>query len=191
MEFHSTETTSPAFEFNVIGGYDDPLRRQLCEGLHILNTGTMNRRMEFNDNLICRMQDVDIATMGEGHLKQELTQRHTFIEMIGDFVHVMSILNLNKVQDMPDPDSSECDMIAHSSAHNDINCGTNENYTCRSSPLTPRGKAVGVKRKRAAMETSTPTQLRRETKLIDLGESPIGQALSDQDSQQNSTDGSG
>ena len=95
---------------------------------------------------------------------------------------------------MPDSESSVCDMIVFSPAHNSNYRGTNENYTCRSSPLTPReisGATVGAKRKRAAMETSTPTQLLRETKLIDLGESPIEQAPSDHDSRQDSTGGSG
>ena len=48
------------------------------------------------------------------------------------------MLNLNKVQDMPDPESSVCDMIVPSPDHNDNYRGINENYTCRSSPLTPR-----------------------------------------------------
>ena len=39
-----------------------------------------------------------------------------------------------------------------------------------------------AKRKRAAMETSTPIQLRRETKLIDLGEPPVDQDLMEQNS---------
>ena len=53
------------------------------------------------------------------------------------------------------------------------------------------GELRKAKRKRQAMETSTPTNLRRETKLIVLGESPIEGGLTEQDNKPDSIDGHG
>ena len=52
MESNWTRVTLPEFEFKVIASYEDALRRQLCKELQILQSGTLNRKLEFNNNVI-------------------------------------------------------------------------------------------------------------------------------------------
>ena len=56
MEKHPTDLECPRFKFVVIGQYKDALRRQLGEALHIMDSGNLNRKMEFNQNEICRLE---------------------------------------------------------------------------------------------------------------------------------------
>ena len=53
---HGMEPKRPEFSFKIIEQYPDPLRRQLSEAIHIIDKGTLNRRMEFNRNILCRLQ---------------------------------------------------------------------------------------------------------------------------------------
>ena len=45
MEAHETSSESPEFEWQIIDSYPDALRRQLCEGLYILEEGALNKKM--------------------------------------------------------------------------------------------------------------------------------------------------
>ena len=186
MEFHDAAENCPKFEFKVIDSYKDCLRRQLSEGLHILRSGTMNRRMEFNDNLICRLEAGTGARMGENELKSELAQRRTFKERIEEFISrkAACINNRNgEIQNEFGSSTKVFDINNVSSACLAPNADMNYSYRSCSE--------AKAKRKRADMETSTPVHLRRETKLIDLGESPINQDLPEHDSNQDSTNDDG
>ena len=57
-----------------IARYEDALRRQLCEGLYILQSGTLNRKVEFNNNVISRLEVPDLEIYQEKWLKEELEQ---------------------------------------------------------------------------------------------------------------------
>ena len=85
MEFHSTVQSCPQFKFEVIDRYTDPLRRQLCQGLNILSTGTMNRKMEFHENLICRMEPGNGSQAKEDELKTELVHRRLHRDNMQEF----------------------------------------------------------------------------------------------------------
>ena len=50
MKHHGTEVTSPEFKFELIGSYNDPLRRQLTEAIEIKEQGTLNSKHEFGVN---------------------------------------------------------------------------------------------------------------------------------------------
>ena len=170
MEYHGTSTFCPQFEFEVIAKYNDPLRRQLCEGLNILSTGTMNRKMEFHENLICRMEPGDGSPTNENELKKELAQRRFHRESIQDFVRVMSTLHeLDNIKTLQGGDIVEnCDLSLI-----DIKCVSNQDYTSRSN-LCGSESPKPTERKRKRMETSTPKDLRRETAMIKLDDdSPI------------------
>ena len=52
---HGLDIECPEFKFEVVAAYTDPLRRQLAEGLLILEKGDLNRRCEYNNNFICRL----------------------------------------------------------------------------------------------------------------------------------------
>ena len=56
MEAHADNIEAPEFEWKVVDAYTDALRRQLGEGLHIMESVALNKKLEFNNNLICRME---------------------------------------------------------------------------------------------------------------------------------------
>ena len=58
MSSHLTSVTKPEFEFQILEKYPDPLRRQLSEGLHILETGGLIRQNEFCQNKLSRIQSL-------------------------------------------------------------------------------------------------------------------------------------
>ena len=53
MDKHDTSLQAPEFKWKILDRYTDPLRRQLCEGIYILQAGTLNKKNEFDNNLIC------------------------------------------------------------------------------------------------------------------------------------------
>ena len=61
LEKHHTSICAPEFKWSVLDKYKDALRRQLCEGLYILESGSLNEKLEFNRNIICRL-DVTMDT---------------------------------------------------------------------------------------------------------------------------------
>ena len=52
---HSTQTKPPEFNFKVLSAYPDALRRQISEGLNILDTGILSKKLESSQNKIHRM----------------------------------------------------------------------------------------------------------------------------------------
>ena len=76
----------PRFKFEVVGQYKDPLRRQLGEALHIMESGNLNRKMEFNKNEICRLESRQRAWETEEQIKKEMMERKRFNERIEKFI---------------------------------------------------------------------------------------------------------
>ena len=56
LEAHPMSVEAPEFEWNVVDAYGDALRHHLCEGLQIMEAGSLNKRLEFHNNIICRMR---------------------------------------------------------------------------------------------------------------------------------------
>ena len=92
MMDHTMETTAPVFEFRIVSAYSDPLRRQICEGIRILEAGTLNRRCEFNSNEICRMVADKNMRERELDVNKEVGERRRFEEKFCGFANVMSNL---------------------------------------------------------------------------------------------------
>ena len=86
MEAHAHSTSAPVFDWKVIDSYNDALRRQLGEGLHILETGALNRKLEFNQNIICRMEVAVNDNPSDDDLKKELSKRKTYTDNLLNFI---------------------------------------------------------------------------------------------------------
>ena len=158
MESHGTGVTLPEFEFKVIASYEDALRRQLCEGLHILQSGTLNRKLEFNNNVISRLEVPDSNIYQESWLRERLDDRSSYRSKINSFIGVMSsILN-----DWPYNKYNKKKMQEEQGPIDSLHCYRFSNYT-----------PMEGKRKQLDYESSTPTSGRREVVLIPLEDSPI------------------
>ena len=87
MEVHGLSVEPPEFEWKILDKYKDPLRRQLCKGLHIWQSGTLNKKSEFNNNLICRLEVVDKGFLTDKQLKLEIESRREYKEKLREFVN--------------------------------------------------------------------------------------------------------
>ena len=130
---HSTDTQAPEFKFIIIASYPDPRRRQLCEGIEISNSGTINCRLEFNRNDICRMIYSSSAWDLEREINNQSVEREKLRRDLNNFVAVMS--NFSNV-----PGASSYDEMSNLLKNNS-----------RIPPLRPEPKS-----KRIRMDTSTP-----------------------------------
>ena len=101
---HPTSTVAPTFSFKVLSNYSDALRRQLNEGLFIIDAGILNKRLEFNANVICRLTTTSQLPASDAHLKSELNQRLKMKNDLNCFVEVMSRVSNLK----PDPVMNTC-----------------------------------------------------------------------------------
>ena len=86
MEAHEDTIEAPEFEWKVLDAYPDALRRQLGEGLHILESGALNKKLEFNNNLICRMEVAKNNMLTDKDLQQELTKRRAHASRLTEFI---------------------------------------------------------------------------------------------------------
>ena len=93
MESHHLDTVCPELKFEIVSQYNDPLRRQLSEALHILDTGSLNRRMEFNEKVICRLESKQTEWELENRYNTEMLARKDFNEKIQSFICVMSSIS--------------------------------------------------------------------------------------------------
>ena len=160
LDAHPMSVEPPEFEWKVVDAYSDALRRQLCEGLQILETGSLNKRLEFHNNNLCRMRvSSSNSDLTEKELQRELDKKKEFNGRIKKFISVMSKLSTaieikkKNVQNHP--------------MNNLIFC-SRSNRGAQFPIKTP------LKRKRSEMDTSTPISSRREVKLIEMEEdSPI------------------
>ena len=167
MEEHGMDGSCPEFGFEIMYTYKDPLRHQVCEGLNILKSGQMNKRMEFNHNFICRMNVTEDASAGEEYLKKGLRDKLIFKECVRGFIAVMEFVHscdLNKDNDC-DKNIQVCEDVP-----NDLNISR---YNTLKNQIV-RGGAKKRKREFIKMETSTPKLLRREHQELNLSDdSPI------------------
>ena len=90
MDKHSASIEAPVFKWEILASYTDALRRQLGEGLYIMEAGGLNRRDEFNHNLICRMSPVMNEPMSEKELKSELERKRLYRDRLKMFIVDMS-----------------------------------------------------------------------------------------------------
>ena len=154
MESHSLDTECPEFKFEVVRQYSDPLRRQLSEALHILEVGSLNRKMEFNENMLCRLESKQTDWEADKKYNADVRERHIFNERLENFIAVMSSV------------SKHCDRKNNNLC--DIPSNETEFDCYRLNSLAPQ------KRKRD-MESSTPVNWRKQKKFMEDSESPIDQ----------------
>ena len=156
MEEHGLSTSCPKFKFTVIGCFNDPLRRQLFEALAIRKEGMLNRKQEFNQNEICRMEMTKMDWEVEKDCKELLETRLNLKKNLKMFINVMS-----SIAALP----KHCDLEYYATDCADVDILS----VCRD-------KMHGTKRGRGVMETSTPcSQVRRHQELIP-DDSPIEEA---------------
>ena len=163
MDVHGTSVVAPEFKWQVLDKYSDALRRQLAEGLHIMNSGVLNKKVEFSTNIICRMQATTTATTSEAELQKELDERRVYKDKLRNFVSVMSKIS-------PDFDH----MRSKNMKKKIQTVRASNKFICyRSNSVKNFFTTSVVKRKRQNMECSTPVSGRREPPQL-LGEdSPI------------------
>ena len=89
MNNHPLDTKTPEFEYKIVGSYADALRRQLCEGLFIIERGGLNKRVEFGQNRLCRMQSTLSSEEQEENTKEVTKQKKLFLEKMENFIVVM------------------------------------------------------------------------------------------------------
>ena len=89
MECHELDTECPKFKFQVISSYQDALRRQLCEAIHITEKGTLNRKNEYNNNHLCRLEPSMISWEQEKLLITEVESRKRKKDRLRNFCDVM------------------------------------------------------------------------------------------------------
>ena len=94
-EQHGTHTVSPEFEFSIIGQYKDPLRRQICEAIQIIDQGTLNRKSEFNVNELCRLETNRNWKEVQSNVIKEAESRTLFNNKLRNFVDVMKKVSCN------------------------------------------------------------------------------------------------
>ena len=154
MERHGLSTEPPEFEWKIIAKYKDPLRRQLCEGLHILQSGTLNKKSEFNNNLICRLEAVDNKFLTDKQLKLEIESRRENKDKLREFVNVMTRI-------------SDAIVLPSGRGRGKSNVNSNES-------LSSRYNHSNKRKREAIMDTSTPSHSWRDVAMVSIeDESPI------------------
>ena len=89
MTNHPTSCKRPEFEYKILSCYPDALRRQLSEGLLIIEKGGLNRRNEFGQNNLCRMQVSKSDAEQEELSKEVMKEKKLYEEKIDNFCSVM------------------------------------------------------------------------------------------------------
>ena len=91
MESHPANLDPPEFKREVLVSFSDGLRRQLGEGLLILQAGVLNRRSEFNNNLIRRMSATTLGgVVTEKELQDEIEKKRDYKNRLKKFIEIMS-----------------------------------------------------------------------------------------------------
>ena len=86
---HNDDLTCPEFKFKKVRQFNDPLSRQLCEGILILEEGILNKRNEFRMNNICRLVAQKDSRTEEEDRKKLLFERAKDEEMVESFIKVL------------------------------------------------------------------------------------------------------
>ena len=102
MTHHGTETVRPTFNFKVLECYGDALRRQLAEGLYIIDRGGLNRRNEFCQNNLCRLQIKLTDDQQEETAKQIAQEKRDLNEKLENFIDVMRNVYKRNIHNSPD-----------------------------------------------------------------------------------------
>ena len=159
MEHHYNDAECPEFQFEIISQYTDPLRRQLSEALYILKPGTLNKKMEFNSNEICRLLPSKNSWDLEKEMITDSRERGLFKKRIAEFISTKSGKGgqLNK-----------CDAIAENLLKPVPNRKCNSRYLKNLPKPQPR------KRIKLLMDCSTPINVaRRREEPNSPDDSPI------------------
>ena len=170
MEAHPTRSSCPAFKFEIIESYGDPLRRQICEALYIRLEGTLNRKTEFNTNELCRFEAPEMTIDQERRWKDEFEHRKKIRHNIKNFCDVMS----NIVSASKNPPTNLCNT---------------SRSTRKRSPLCDETIVPTEKKKQRRMETSTPTHNVGTYREISENVSPIHDVGSSSDISHESSGG--
>ena len=148
MENHGLEVKPPEFRFTVIAVYLDALRCQISEGLYVLDSGTLNRKTKFYQNVICRLVVPEKYQDSDWWIKRELDNRNTLKSKMRNFIQVMShVTNCFVKKNRKDP----------SQENNSFN-------TFRYPTDQQRMEAAGNRKRQAV--TSTPASDHRMVTLI-------------------------
>ena len=164
MSQHPTDTVRPEFKFKILSAYPEALRRQLSEGLYILERGGLNRRNEFNQNNLCRLQAQQSSEELENCASNILKEKKMFTENITNFIEVMrAVHKLPNINDAPTKINRAED-----------NMQSCFRYFKRSNSWRPSdtGPEAGIK-KCKIMDTSTPQHAWRQQGEQSPDTSPI------------------
>ena len=87
---HSLDSVAPTFKFKTIGVYKDAMSRQLSEAIQILDQGTCNRKSEFSNNELIRMESYRFTWEQEKQDATDLIMRSEYEKKLTDFIIAMS-----------------------------------------------------------------------------------------------------
>ena len=172
MEHHGLDTICPEFKFEIVSTYPDPLRRQLSEALNIQDRGTMNRKLEYNKNEICRLEATMKTKDQEKLWREEFDNRKLLREKLNNFCNVMSTVNKTPVADLK---VKLCDS-------NEISTSCDLNHSCSRYQVQLDSP---VRKKIRIMETSTPLSNREAYRELEreqvspISSPPCGRASAD------------
>ena len=86
---HKDDLTCPEFKFKKVQQFNDALSRQLCEGILILEEGSLNKKNEFRMNNICRLVAQKDSRTEEEDRKKLLLQRAEDEELVASFIKAL------------------------------------------------------------------------------------------------------
>ena len=146
---HGTEIDPPRFKFDVISTHRDCLSRQLREAILIRERGRLNRKKEYSNNELIKMEVNTYSWEQDRQTTEEGTEKRCMKQKIEQFINC--IRNVRLLEETRSKKlNSYCYRLKRPSTVPDLG-------------LT----------KRARMDTSTPVQCRREAKLLELSESSV------------------
>ena len=103
---HGTTTVAPKFSFHKVISHIDPLSRQLKEAILIRDEGNMNRKDEFSNNEIIRLESNGYTWDRENKRKQEAKYEMRLRQDIRAFTEMLeNVINVSKntiSHDVPD-----------------------------------------------------------------------------------------
>ena len=146
---HGTEIDPPRFKFDVISTHRDCLSRQLREAILIRERGRLNRKKEYSNNELIKMEVNTYSWEQDRQTTEEGTEKRCMKQKIEQFINC--IRNVRLLEE------TRCKKL-------NSYC-----YRLKRSRTVPD---LGLT-KRARMDTSTPVQCRREAKLLELSESSV------------------
>ena len=89
MLHHPLSPVPPSIKFKRVSSHKDALSRQLKEALLILREGTLNKRDEFSNNEVVRMETTRYTWDKKLEQRKEDNQHSTINSQLGNFCYVM------------------------------------------------------------------------------------------------------